>query len=171
MNKSPEYTYIYSLIDPRDGSVRYIGKANNIDKRLYGHIKDCNRRKTPVSCWVKKLLGMELTPSIKEVLKVKMDKWELAERIIIEQHRRKCTNLLNLADGGNQPSQTLEQRQASGRNNAKKVHSDPLRRELWELKKRIGDSLKRGYIKDETKAKLRAMAIKYPDMFPQWVNI
>lgn len=36
-------TFIYTLSDPRTNEIRYIGKANNISKRLFSHLQ--GRRK------------------------------------------------------------------------------------------------------------------------------
>ena len=166
-----EYTFIYGLVDPRDNKVRYIGKANNINKRLCGHIGDMNRKVTPVSCWIKKLHSMNLTPTAKQLMRVSASNWQEAEILTIEQYRRSTPNLLNVADGGDQPYCSKEQRQKNGANNAKKIHNDPVRKELWRLKKNIGLALKQGYIKDSTKIKLKSLAMKYPQLFSQWSNI
>lgn len=32
--------YIYSLEDPETGEIRYVGKANNIKSRFYGHLNE-----------------------------------------------------------------------------------------------------------------------------------
>jgi hypothetical protein len=32
--------YIYGLVDPRTDKIRYVGKSNNPERRLYAHIKD-----------------------------------------------------------------------------------------------------------------------------------
>ena len=51
-----EKVEIYALLCPNTKDVRYIGKANDSEKRLKSHIRDSRRRNTPVYCWIKKLL-------------------------------------------------------------------------------------------------------------------
>lgn len=58
--------YIYTLTDPRDFKVKYIGKTNNIKKRLYRHITESNGNSKKDN-WIKKLNEINLSPII-EVL-------------------------------------------------------------------------------------------------------
>lgn len=37
-------TYIYSLSHPLTGEVRYVGKADDLKLRMYGHLNDKGRK-------------------------------------------------------------------------------------------------------------------------------
>lgn len=36
-----ETTFIYALVDPRDGVIKYVGKSYDPQERLKGHFKNC----------------------------------------------------------------------------------------------------------------------------------
>ena len=103
---------IYALCHPQTGEVRYIGKANDAQKRLKSHIRDSRTRKTPVYSWIRKLQSSGLAPSIR-VLEV-ADDWIEAEKRLIALHRE-GGRLLNLADGGDEPFCSAETRSANGK--------------------------------------------------------
>lgn len=106
---------IYALIDPRDGAVRYIGKANDSAKRLMSHIRDSRResRRTPVYVWMRKLTKLGMVPGF-TVLEVTAD-WKEVERRYIAEARARGDRLLNVADGGDEPYCPPEVRVANGR--------------------------------------------------------
>lgn len=54
--------YIYALIDPRDGVIRYIGCSHDVEKRLRQHLRN------PLNClrgWIKELKVAGLVPETK----------------------------------------------------------------------------------------------------------
>lgn len=110
---------IYGLVDPRDGRVRYIGKANDTRKRLAGHLRDARRRSTPVYAWVRKLGALGLKPEARVLERVEGDGWKDAERRLIAEHRA-LGPLLNVADGGDEPACPIEVRRA----NAARLNAD-----------------------------------------------
>lgn len=107
---------IYELIDPRDGSVRYIGKANDAAKRLMSHIRASRSRNTPVYAWFRKLEKLGLVPQIRVISRVTEAEWMHEEKRIIFEARLTHPKILNVADGGNTPKCSLETRKANGRN-------------------------------------------------------
>lgn len=113
--RKPAKAEIYALIDPRDGAVRYIGKANDSAKRLKSHIRDARReaRRTPVYAWIRKIVSMGMMPSFR-VLET-TDDWKEAERRHIAEARARGERLLNVADGGDEPFCPPEVRAANGR--------------------------------------------------------
>lgn len=133
--------YIYALKHPITNDIRYIGKANNPESRLKSHLSDSKKRNTPVYCWIRKLASAGLSP-IMEVLEFSSN-WEASEKLLISKYRITC-NLLNVADGGNEPKCTKETRASNGLANAKK--RDPL---LWAASRKLGSMLyeakKNGY--------------------------
>ena len=69
-------THIYVLIDPITDQVRYVGKANNITQRFYGHISNCKAKTyNHKDNWIKKLKSKNLLPIIKVIDEVPMREW------------------------------------------------------------------------------------------------
>ena len=103
---------IYALRDPDTGEARYIGKANDAQKRLQSHISDSRRSHRPVNCWVRKLIAAGKQPLV-TVECVAIDRWQELEQQLIAQHRDDGTRLLNLANGGDEPFCPTEVRKAN----------------------------------------------------------
>lgn len=161
---------IYVLRCPESGEVRYVGKANNAQDRLKTHLRDCKRRNTPIYCWIRRLLADGMTPAIEVVKQVASCDWAKAEIDLIAKLRADGVRLLNLADGGDQPSQTKEQRQAAGRAAVKARTKTPEAKRLYQLKHHMGVLLRAG-VSDIVKAKLRYAAMRRPDLFGQWAAL
>lgn len=109
----PDVCEIYALKDPESGEIRYIGKANDSEKRLRSHLRDAKRRMTPVYCWIQKLAKDGKTPKLEVLLFCQKDAWPEYERILIAEYRVGGARLLNVADGGDEPAITTEQRRAN----------------------------------------------------------
>lgn len=55
--------YVYHLIDPRTGVVRYVGKAASPKSRLKGHIAEAQKRQvTEKQKWIAELLALGREP-------------------------------------------------------------------------------------------------------------
>jgi hypothetical protein len=160
---------IYGLCCPDTSVVRYIGKANDPAARLKSHLRDARRRDTPVYRWIRKLAAVGKAPTMM-VLEADCADWKASERALIAKYRA-AGRLLNVADGGDEPFCSPEQRRKNGAANAAMIRSDPLRRRIWEIKRMIGYGLKRGEVSEAAKAKLRAAAQKAPHLFGQWAAI
>jgi hypothetical protein len=100
---------IYALTCVETGAVRYIGKADCPEKRLKSHMRDAKRRNTPLYSWIKK----HGRPNI-VVLATGCVDWVKAEREAISFARSIGVQLLNLADGGDQPLQRDAESLAEG---------------------------------------------------------
>jgi len=75
--------FIYTLSDPNTGLVRYIGKTNNIRKRLSSHLSNNHlSSSTKKNNWIISLLRNSQIP----VLMVVMDMIGLVEIIKISQN-------------------------------------------------------------------------------------
>lgn len=96
------YFEIYGLFDPRTGELRYIGKARDSWKRYTGHLRDCERRLSPVYSWIRELAEARQLPEMR-VLETGIGCWQLAEKTHIFHARLTGVKLLNLAAGGNAP--------------------------------------------------------------------
>lgn len=78
---SAAWTYIYGLVDPRTNRIRYIGKADNPQRRLTNHLADARRGVVSVRCrWLRKLMKLGLVPTVEILEEVPVDRWDEAER-------------------------------------------------------------------------------------------
>lgn len=147
---------IYGLYD-QSSVLLYIGKANDPAQRLKGHMRDSRRRNTPLYSWIRK----HGAPSMR-IIDANCDDWRTAERLAIAEGRSRGECRLNVADGGDEPFCPTDTRQANGKRNA-----EARDKRLWALKRALGDILKRGFVSETTKAKMRAR----PDVFGQFAEL
>lgn len=94
--------FIYALKDPRDGAVRYIGKAKDPRRRLYLHLREAQRGEnhTHKNCWVRSLLLSGENPGLEILDEVPDWQQNFFERAYIKVYREAGTKLTNLTDGG-----------------------------------------------------------------------
>lgn len=86
--------FIYGLIDPRDGVVRYVGKSARPEARLVHH--RCSGA-TSVRAWFAELLALGLTPTLTILSTVQPgEDASLYERIAIGSHVARGIRLLNV---------------------------------------------------------------------------
>jgi hypothetical protein len=81
---------IYGMLDPRDQSLRYIGKTHlRREVRLDRHIQRAMEGATaPVSQWIRELLSVDLRPQIFVLRRVDpQQNWRHAEREMIRRWR------------------------------------------------------------------------------------
>ncbi len=96
-----ETTFIYGLFDPRNYSLRYIGKSDNPDLRLKQHIFFAtNNAETYKDNWIRSLLSEGLEPSCEILEEVSLDVWQDAEQAWIADCKRFGLNLVNGTNGG-----------------------------------------------------------------------
>lgn len=99
----PKTTFIYALVDPRDNRTRYIGKADDVNRRLRDHLGDApstQRRNKGLSEWIKALKNIGLKPLTVIIQEVPRAAWEQTERYWISKTRLSNPDLLNLSPGG-----------------------------------------------------------------------
>jgi len=96
-----EKLYIYVLKCP-EGNIRYVGKTNNLKKRLSSHINEAKRGKGRryVLNWIKSLIILNLKPSIEIIEECNLENWQEREKYWINYYRKLIPNLCNNADGG-----------------------------------------------------------------------
>src|SRR5579863_8617163 len=97
-------TYIYSLSDPSFPElVMYVGKANNLKRRLRSYCDEYHlqKDKSPVHVWISGLKAKGKIPIIAEIEKFNKDIWREREIFWIAYYRAINFNLLNVAKGGN----------------------------------------------------------------------
>lgn len=96
-----ENTFIYSLSDPITNEIRYIGKTNNIKKRLCTHLTKSNLiKKTHKNNWIKNLLFNNTKPLIEVIDEVPIKEWGFWEKFWISQFKIWGFKLTNSTDGG-----------------------------------------------------------------------
>jgi hypothetical protein len=92
-----EKVYIYGLHTNIDETIRYVGKTNNLEKRLKSHYSQRNVSKTHKNNWIKKVINddNEIIISIIEIVDV-LD-WQKREIFWINKYKE---NLTNTSKGG-----------------------------------------------------------------------
>jgi hypothetical protein len=96
-------TFIYALTDPRNSHVRYIGKADDPERRLVDHFREVanGHNRNPYFCWwIKLLQGLNLKPVIRIIMTVPKDEWRKWERHWIWAFRWAGEKITNLHEGG-----------------------------------------------------------------------
>lgn len=93
-------TYIYGLIDPDTHECRYVGKADNIQKRLSQHVSAARVEITHKGRWLCSLLTKGLQPEILIFECVPTDIWQDSEVWWISYMRCLGARLTNATVGG-----------------------------------------------------------------------
>ena len=93
-----ETTFIYGLVCPTSGEIRYVGKADNPNRRLVYHISAAKRQTEDnyKARWLRKLLHQELRPELTILEECPTADWPEREIYWISQFE----NLTNTAEGG-----------------------------------------------------------------------
>ena len=93
--------FIYSLSCPETKIVKYIGKTNNIEKRLRSHISNNSlSASTKKNNWIISLLRKNMIPIIEIVDEVEESKIDFLEKFYISLFRSWGFDLLNGTEGG-----------------------------------------------------------------------
>lgn len=168
-----KFAKIYGIAD-QEGRIMYIGKANDPRERMKQHIRDCKRRKTPLYGWINKCLERGHQPQMIVLASATSDDWQSLESQMIVQYRNEG-HMLNLADGGDQPKSNPATNKRNGHALNKRLQDDPLLRRVRNLKRAMGDFIKRcseGKVRPEVeeriKAKLRYAGHKNPQLFGEY---
>jgi len=147
---------IYGLFD-KDGLLRYVGKANNPAQRLKGHARDSLKKNTPLYAWMRKHGIPEM-----RVLEADCVDWQEAERRHIREALARGEKLLNLAEGGEQPFCSVEQRRKNAAGLNKNLAGDEKASHFRNLKRMLSRSISQGYLSNETRERLRQAAAAMP---------
>lgn len=95
-----ETTNIYVLIDPRNGKVRYVGKANDISQRYRAHLNRARKHQIHKANWIKQLRDLGLKPIVEVIDVVPINEWVYWETYWIAQMKAWGFDLLNYTLGG-----------------------------------------------------------------------
>lgn len=103
-------TFIYVLNDPRDGRLRYVGKADDPLKRWYQHLST-SESQDHRGAWIRSLLAVGLKPELEVLEEIPHEGWQEIEREYIRVFRMLNMNLVNTSDGGDGNTISTEGRQ------------------------------------------------------------
>lgn len=92
-------TYIYGLIDPETGEMRYVGKSDNPKVRYQYHLADKNTNPHKTA-WISGLSKRGLKPKLVIVEETNQKQWEERERYWIKHYRDAGAPLVNILEGG-----------------------------------------------------------------------
>lgn len=92
--------YIYGLLDPRTGLVRYVGKARNPKRRLTEHWKRWRRAKpSHKNNWLNVLHALDIKPRVVILHRSTTETWQRDEAAFIAEYRAYKQGLTNATDG------------------------------------------------------------------------
>ena len=97
------YISIYSLSNPADGIVRYIGRTKaKLGTRLVQHCSEARvlRHKNKRTCWIKSVMETGVRPEIQEIDLVPENQVSFFERHYIKLFKSFGANLVNDTEGG-----------------------------------------------------------------------
>lgn len=90
---------VYALIDPRDGRPRYVGSTQHAEHRLYAHMAETGRAKTPKQHWLAELKAGGLWPELWVLEEFEVGPAQSARRLEAERRWIEvCQELLAGAD-------------------------------------------------------------------------
>lgn len=92
--------YIYGLSDPRDGRIRYVGKTNNIQRRLESHIYDMPGANPRKERWIQSLINKAMKPEIVILEECQEGEWQEREIYWIAEYKSIYSDITNLTSGG-----------------------------------------------------------------------
>jgi len=91
-------TYIYGLVDPETGEMRYVGKSNNPKVRYKYHLADKNTNPHKTA-WIHRLSERGLKPNLVILEETTQKQWEERERYWIKRYRDEGAPLVNILEG------------------------------------------------------------------------
>lgn len=90
MSNETKTYFIYALVDPRNGDIRYVGLSNNPTTRAAGHVS--SNRIPQMREWVAELAGRLHVPQLQILEKIDGDR--------DEARKAESTWIVTLADSG-----------------------------------------------------------------------
>jgi group I intron endonuclease len=145
---------IYTLKDPIDGLIKYVGKTSQkLEKRLHAHISESKKKNDKKSNWINLLTKQGLKPIIEEIDEVSENNWEFWEKYWISQLKSWNIDLKNGNEGGKGQSSTFMK-------NNNPMFKEENRKKL--SSSLIGNSFAKGFKhSEETKRKVSENNSKY----------
>lgn len=140
--------YIYALIDPRTGDIRYIGKTKNLRARNNSHRSEVNRKTYHLYRWIAQLKQQGLEPDLIVLEETNEQEWAERECFWIAKGRELGWRLTNITNGGK-----------GGPSNLGREHSEQTRKKIslansgsrhHQYGKKVPESTKRKIIESVT---------------------
>lgn len=163
----PSTTFIYALNCPITGRTRYVGKANNPEKRLILHISQARKHSYRRACWIRSLLSNGQKPSLEILDEVPETEWQFWECEWIRLYRALGFDLTNGTEGGegmhNPSSETRERmsRAQKGNPSARRGHKPSEETRLKLSLSHMGNKNALGHVvSDEARKKMSANHVK-----------
>lgn len=144
-------TFIYTLSDST--GIRYVGKADNPNQRLKGHIKEAKRDKYEKDKWVASLLKQGVRPIMEVIEEVSVENWKFAEARWIAEFKSQGCELVNETYGG-EGSDGFKGKHHSEETRARIREKLKGRKASNETRKNLSIALKGKPLSEETKKKL-----------------
>ncbi len=91
---------IYTLIDPRDELIRYVGQTSNPKVRYRSHLRGNKYRNTHTTNWIQGLLDLNLKPIMIEIDQCEIKDLDITEQSYIRLYKSFGCNLTNHSIGG-----------------------------------------------------------------------
>lgn len=125
--------YIYTLTDPTDGEVKYIGKTKDIKDRLWRHTGPSNLKSLwiPKNKWIQWLKKQDLKPIIEILEETDAEHVDACEIYWISQFKQWGFKLKNVASGGG-GADYWTGKKLSPEHIMKKVMNDSRRKDICE---------------------------------------
>lgn len=89
---------VYTLEDPLNGLIKYVGITRNPKKRLSEHLRE--KRNNKKCTWIKSLKSLGLAPILRELETTDEDNYQWVERYWISQFKTWGFELKNMTEGG-----------------------------------------------------------------------
>lgn len=93
-------SFIYALLDPRDGSIRYIGQTSVGMRRVRKHFYRSEKRNLHVYNWIRALRALDLEPKVSVLLECDISVLNKEEEFYISYLKSLGCNLTNHTGGG-----------------------------------------------------------------------
>ncbi len=165
--------FIYGLIDPRTGVLRYIGKTVNLRKRFNLHLSTTRcKKKHHKDRWILGILQQGFKPEM-IVLEGVSGNGDVEECIWIASFKASGVELLNIEEGGSRAKNSAETRAKISKANKGKKRS-PEAIENYRAAARLrGNNRRPGEYKcsDATKAKMSKAQKKRPMTPERWAAL
>lgn len=91
---------IYTLSDPRDNLIRYVGQTSNSKIRYRDHLRGNRYRSTHTTNWIQELLNLGLKPIMIEIDTCEIKDLDITEQNYIKLYKSFGCNLTNHSIGG-----------------------------------------------------------------------
>jgi len=146
--------FLYVLVDPRDGRVRYLGKSDNPFDRLKEHLRD--RKPSHKVNWIRQLRAEKLIPFVELLDEVPEADWGFWEREYLRVFRAVGVPLTNQTPGGegNSSPRSEETRKKMSESAKKKFFSPSHRAAISKANSGEGNAHFGKALPDEVKRKI-----------------